>query len=762
VLTKDEPKKRDVTASRSRFTRYREDDRESERQRTIVQAMFDGEAPFPQEVLNRTGAGYRTNVNMGLGKALLNASVSSYTDLVYSPETLMRFRIREDVLDAKTRADYEDILAEEVTEVYRDWADFDSKWEMLSTIFAGHGVGFGFFPKPTDWRWDVASLDEVKMPRRTKASEDAVERLFILRDYTPHELYTCGCEDPGTSKQAGWDPKVVEQALAEAVGNTTASRTWGKEWADYQVELKNNDLTGTRERAEHIRCVIELCRERDGKYSQYIFTESALKEGHRDGFLFAKKDKFDRATQAFVAFIANQGNGYFHGIRGLGYSVFPAIQVVNQQWCREIDRATIGSSILLQPTEDATLDQPPISINGPVGFLNPQMKFVETKFPNNYEGMPLIKELMGVVSNNSAHFRPPTVNLSKTEKTKYEVQQEGEVSSALTISQVNIFTRSWGKLLKESWFRIAAQVMEALQAVNRPVPHEDPMEGCEDSIRTLIERLQVRGIDPAIVQFVDKVEPVTSVGRGSPQARQMAFEQVRSWWQYFDEDGKNQAVVDFLSQYVGRDRARRYVPPIEQPRSVIDEKIAIVEHGSLREGLDVPVLPSENHFVHVNVHLSEVEKLAGQYEELRNSGQDIDFERTAPEIEYLQAILIHTEPHLNALGSDELRGTDIAMMRKRFQNLSGITFNLVRQLRRWISLQQAEAQNAEGEADPALIDEMRRQELKLRHLEETHRAKLGQMVQKMQVKLELDKMQADQRLAADVRKNTTNLIKNPL
>ena len=151
-----------------------------------------------------------------------------------------------------------------------------------------------------------------------------------------------------------------------------------RSWEKLQEELKNNDLMYSHARSKVIRCVHYFVKEFDGTISHYIGTRA----GDTDDFLFKKPSRFKHANEAFVLFCYGIGsNGLLHSIRGLGYKLFPFIQLSNRLRNAVVDGAMLSSALMIQPTTGEDISNLTLMYNGPLSVLPPGLNVVDRATP---------------------------------------------------------------------------------------------------------------------------------------------------------------------------------------------------------------------------------------------------------------------------------------------------------------------------------------------------------------------------------------------
>jgi hypothetical protein len=598
-------------------------------QRVKVQAMLDGEAPYNAETLRNLGQSYRSNLNFLEAQADLEYALSAYSDLVNGVPQIAEIKTKYG--DENQRGIYGSIISEEFDRVLRkDWDEFFYNQQRLSHEFVAYGVGFAFFEDDTDWRWKVAGLKDFFVPRGVAASDTRFEFCCARRSYYAHELYQY-IKDPKVARQVGWDVEETRRAIINAVPVDTAGVRL--DWEEIQVMLKDNDLSLSYARSAEIQTVHYYIQEFDGTITHAI----GLRDGSNLNFLYRKDSRFSTINEALVLFTYGIGtNGTLHSIRGLGYKIYPHIQVTNRLRNAIIDSTLLSTSLMIQPQTMDDLQNLTIAYNGPMAILPPNLNIVDRTQPNlSGNALPIAQELTTIRRNNTGSYAPQSVDTGSGERTATEVNAQLEKEAVLSTQAQTYYYVPWGKLLKEQFRRLS----------RRNWTQDEPGAAVALAFH---RRLKERGVPLEALKEVYDVTPLKAVGYGSAQARLLAFNEFMQMLPMLDETGRANVIRDRVAVRVGYDQVDRYAPSkAVAPRLPIDGKIAELENDSMQSGRSVTVQPNENHAVHLQVHGMDAARFL----------QALD-QNAVPPVEafkYLSLQTPHMSQHLQAIKGDKTR-----------------------------------------------------------------------------------------------------------
>ena len=638
---------KDARSAHAIFTAIRNADDASAIDRRKIQSMLDGEPPFSNSQLKALGQGYRANLNFGEAAGAMEVALSAYSDLVNSVDKLAQ--VKTSFGDASERVEWENIISEEFHRTLTDWDEFFYKQQLLAHQFVAYGVGFAYFDDNRNWQWGVSGLRDFRVPRGTAASDTKFEIATVERNYMAGELYQF-IENPKVAAELGWNVEETRRALLHSVeiGNAT-----GRDWERLQEELKNNDLMYSHARSKVIRCVHYFVKEFDGTISHYIGTRA----GDTDDFLFKKPSRFQHANEAFVLFSYGIGsNGLLHSIRGLGYKLFPFIQLSNRLRNAVVDGAMLSSALMIQPTTGEDISNLTLMYNGPLSVLPPGLNVVDRAAPNLAGNvLPIVRDLDNVRMNNTGSYNPRQTTSEGNPRTATEVQAELAQQSILGTQAMNLYYVPWQKLLAEQFRRLATVKYRA----------DEP--GGKEAI-DFRKRIEARGVPWKAVEQVYRVTAVRAVGAGSAGARLLAFNEFMQILPRFDEVGQRNLIRDRVAARVGYDQVDRYLPKGEIERIPVDAKIAELENDAMQGGRGVSVNPGENHAVHTRIHLEDSIRFL----------QALQQNQVDPKVavSYLQLQYPHTMSHLQQLASDPTRKSEVGaanevlnQMREAIQNI---------------------------------------------------------------------------------------------
>ena len=582
-----ETRLKDVKCAISIFNTLAKADEKSAVNRARIDAMFDGSAPYNQGSLATSGQPLKTNLNFGEAQRLLDIALSAYVDLYSSLESLVE--VKGTMGERSEMEPMESIVSDELTHLMRAWPEFHSAYLRLCTTFIKHGVSIAYFDTPEDWKFRVGGFSDILIPRQTAASESCIDVSVGRRSYLLHELYAF-IKNPEAASKIGWDVEEVKRVISKNASTKGRNRNSNLEnFEILQQEMKNNDIYQGIQNPT-VSVLHYWVKEMDGSVSHYMCAEDNPKE-----FLYKKVSRYENAEQAYVMFTYGVGsNGTYHSIRGLGQRIFAHVQTSNRLRCQQIDGAMLASAVMIQPENQRSLDELQFTYYGAYAVMSPNVKIVEKAIPNLGTAVqPALQDLTQQLQLNTDTVSTYGANQSSPYRNQMQITADMDVTTRLSGASLNLFYSSWTRLLRE---------------VVRRVVTTKKRDG---AIKDFFERCAKRGVPAQFIETLDvnRTKAVRSIGNGSHANRMVALKELQGISGQFDEVGRKNLTRDIVSTRVGHDLANRYVSPDVEKRPTVDVKIAFFENQQLQQGENVPVIASELHGTHLEVHVPVLNQL---------------------------------------------------------------------------------------------------------------------------------------------------------
>jgi hypothetical protein len=721
---------KDVSGARSLWNLLREADLQSGLMRARAQSMFDNEPPYSQKELNESGRGFLANFNPGDAKAALDSSVSAFIDLDASERRVAQIPIRPGLGSEMDRLQWQQIIEEEFGDTLRSWPEYPFRNTFISHNLCLHGVGIAYFEDCDNWQFNSTGLNEFKIPRQTRTSEDSIEYAALRRPYQVNELYKF-VKDKESAESEGWNCKAVYAAMRAAMPEVQDSWDYEK----IEAELKNNDLVKGAT-ASVVQCIHLWVREFDGTYSAYFFAENALDNKTTDGeeeFMCVKRHEFKSASQAFTFYTNGIGtNGTYHSISGLGKDMFNSFQATMRLMNRMYDIASASGPVLQASSEEAMTDLE-MTPYGAFTLLSSGVSVQQTPSVSLQSSlMPALNMLQKSLQINTGQYTPDNVFSGNQERTAREVGAQLEHLAKLSITKITLYYTARDRHVRE----VARRFFREGYRRSDPGGH---------FVHDFLLRCHKRGVPAEVFDNLDldRVRACRAIGNGSPAARNVALNTLLQFIGYYDQAGRTNLIRMLTAATTGSYEITDtfILPPNAAERPVLDQTVAEMENGLLSLGQPMEPKPNENMEVHLQIHTGKLGEFAAQFTE---AGQNPEM---YPQIvEPMSAIYQHAVQTLEMYTAGGVNAQTAAQFNEMLQQAGEIIVNGSRHIQKLERQQQEQgaAQGQTGAPDPAaeMQNELERKtiefQVKLEQMQQMHEAKLNQMAQKAALQRQLD------------------------
>lgn len=595
---------KDPKTLRDIFTQAREDDRLNALNRAECQDLLDGGTPYRESDLIDAGAPQTTNLNFGGAADRLEKAMAPYYRMIQSTDNMVSVKTRYGAQE--DRSYYEQVLSEEITRLYRGSRQWVTQTAQLIQKFLWDAVGIGYFRDKRDFRYRSAGLGQFFFPRGCSTDENEHEILTAsdtMGVAGRNSMWEKIKNAPdGATEINGWNVAAVKRAIKKASTDSAY-----QDWEKLMEEVKNNDLC-VANKLKEVKVVHGFVQEFDGTVSHYITTEDSCKEAgqEEEKFLYTCRNYFKTVNQCLVLFTYGLGtNAKLHGIRGLGYKIYPFEQQVNRSTGRMVDAAGMASSFVLQATgTDADYSNAGYQMIGNAAILDPNFAVAPVTFPDLTKAvMPVIELMRSMRNERTSGYTADGVFDGDQRKTKFEISAGLEQNAELSDVEQDFFFLPFDTLMQESVRRAAD-------------PGYLDIDPGGPEIRDLKLRIVQRGVPLEAFYQIDikATHVVRGIGGGSASARTLALNSLQELYPRMDDVGKANYDWALASSRVGVTMAAEFVPRNGAPRTTIDTQIAILQNPHLLDGEEIPVLGTDRHLAHAREHVKPLMEMAQMIE----------------------------------------------------------------------------------------------------------------------------------------------------
>ena len=341
----------------------------------------------------------------------------------------------------------------------------------------------------------------------------------------------------------------------------------------------------------------------------------------------------------------------------------------------------LASAVMIQPENQRSLDELSFTFYGAYAVMSPNVRIVEKAIPNLGTAVqPALQDLTQQLSLNTDTMSPYGPNQTSPYKNQMQVVADMDVATRISGSTLNLFYSSWTRLMREM--------------VRRVIQSKRP----DAAIKDFFDRCEKRGVDKEFIKKLDvaQTKAVRSIGNGSQANRLVSLRELQGISGQFDDIGRRNLTRDIVSTRVGHDLADRYVPAQESERQSVDTKIAYLENQQLQQGQPVPVVSSELHGQHLQLHVP----LLQQFMQSINEGQ-ADPQQVLPA---LQALYQHISETAQYAAGDPALEPVVANTRQVLQYAEEAINNTMKALEKIQREQQQISEDGGGQPQMSEVD----------------------------------------------------------
>jgi hypothetical protein len=542
--------------------------------RVKVAGMIAGNPPYDPKKLKETGQGHRTNVNFREAEGIINQRNAAFFHLFLGGRSFIDARLKDPQRYMGRARFWENIVTDEITKLIGSWDDFEYEMMTIADSMNTHGDAFPLLKDIDDWKFCTYRTGDVLFPKNTKASAGHIGCCVILDVMSVPQLYK-------KLDKANWDDKTIKAAIKGAVAKDRPSDS---EWEDLQKDIENDALAYETTDAEEIKIAHILVKEDSGKITHAIIERGVDKKE----FLYKKEEAYAAMSELLVPFICNIGNGYFHGLKGIGHRIFPSVQINNRFLCKAVDGAQDSASLVIGFGSGTSREGKILRVGNNI-VLPPGAELQRNDLSRNIQGVTQVYGLLTQVNQSSTGVKRPGISaIAQNEKAKHTARGESMQAMEeieLQATDIALYYRQADMLYRE----IGKRMMKVQSA-------KKFRERCID--RGIPEGL----LDPDLWCF----KAPRTIGAGSKVMQSLTTQEMLSIAPYLrSENGKHNLIDDFIEVRGGPEAVTRYNPPFEDATMPSkSHQIAQLENNDLIEGRGVIVSVEDWHVPHLESHIS--------------------------------------------------------------------------------------------------------------------------------------------------------------
>ena len=713
------PKSRveDAGSVRSMLYTLIDDDQIASYRRSQIQGIIDGNAPYNDQQLRELGQADRVNVNWGHAESKVESAVIPYFDLLTSVPNYATVRTQYGK-DISKREEWSRTISEEFHKLLaKTNPGFLAQHQIAHKQLVIHGQACLYWPDGTDFKAKAIDPWSLVVPKGASVNQDDWEFCYVLDEMYCEELYRY-IENPEAANRGGWNVEECQQAIMDArVDEQDQRRPW--EW--YQKELKNNALYYSYAKSKIIKVAHMFVKEYDGRISHYIFDRLNSTE-----FLCEMPSRYSKFSNAFTVFLNGVGNGYYHGVRGLGQKVYKWAEAINRVNNALLEGVIVGSAVMFQPNSAADAEKIKTIQVGPYKILPPGMNLTQVSVGSNLSSaMQVAAMFQGQEADEISTFIPMVGGGGGRKKGNKEIEAEMGEKSRLTNVKAEIYLQALDLHYKEVYRR----------AANPNILPED--QGGNEAI-AFQEACMNRGVPAGALLDIESVKATRSIGQGSAAARLAAMSQISEYLPQLPESSRKNVINATVAAIGGGQIAiDAFGIPQETKPDGNELSISSLENNAFQSGGQVIIDPDQNHFVHLTVHLKFCESMVQGVQDQKADPRQVSV--------VLQSAIPHILTHLKYLEEDPTRDEQFNNLNEQTSELMKVADQINSMAKQMQEQEMAQQQQGQQQQDPKAMVAMNKIQLDRMKLQNDIQIKQA----KAQHQMQLQDRKTAQRLMVD-------------
>lgn len=646
---------KDVSAARTIYGRFLQDDTLRSATITQVRNQLEGGRPYDPVALLNQGAAWQTNVNFGDAQAQRDRVLLPYWKMANDVPHKATFIIDS---GAQESEQWQAAFAESFDEFIADWgADYQLQYMNMASNLINFGPGLVQWPNKDSARYKAVNASRVYFPMNTRMSPDEWEVVLMVRDVSASELYA-KIRDKKTaqrSKDAGWKPEAIKQAIVQ-MAKGQGERPDTRDYTRIADRLVNNDIAETTPYMPltvawlYIRQFGES-GERDGKIGAYCFCANAAVSD----FLYKDEEEYESFRQILGAIWYDTGvDGMVHSIKGFGIKNFYFSSLLNRCKSRFVDSGTMSMGINFQyENENEPNETPPVEQYGPFTVFPSGLKQLAV-YPQLQASAGVIEMLMGNQTENNSLYR----------------QQEQQIAKSDTATQANILANMAGEMSAASASIYLAQLGENIYT--EQVRRLRKRGNTDADAKKFVRRLREKGVPVEVIHDKEmRVQTGANAMMANPALRAQMFAQDLALMNTPGVNGR-WFLENMIANRYGATAVNKALLPEGVNSNPAQRRAAKQENADFGQGIELEVAPEDAHFEHIEEHLVPMEGILQQY---------MQTQQVTPE--QLQALTIaseHTGMHLTYLQRNETMKEQFQQVNGRFRQAQSIVRGIISQM----------------------------------------------------------------------------------
>ena len=697
----------------ARISELRDADKERAQRRASQQGIINGERPFSQAKLEKTGKKNATNFNLREAEGMVDAAKTPYYGLIFRSPRFATIRCRYGD-NTQRNHEWSEKLNLRFDEMLRGWQEHDFNVQLKQMQMCVYGVGTVMHHEELPF-WDAIKISDVLVPDDTPANIDRLSECVIgPRKMSAVELWK------KAEKNDKWKKENVQKAILNASPSTSK---WGSDWGEeYEGSLRRGDVLWNGKDSQ-IKLDHYLVKEFSGKITHCtVLTDGSGEEA----LLYKEEERYESFREILLPFFFDIGTGEWHSVKGMGPKIHDFCHESNKLTCKMIDGAKRASGLIMQASDaNAVTKSQGIEIADGVVFP-PDLTVVEHHLQQNFQGIIAVKrDLQGTQQSNTGSYRQrisgenfePTLG-----QAQLNYQQQGQLSDASADRYMVTLDQLYREQVRKA-LKFGKKVSTFKVEEPAPLKQKHNADPLKELVRAFYDGCLEDGVPEEAMKFenIVSVRATRGIGNGSPVSTEIATRGLMEMLPMMDERGRRNAQRARAAVLVGQGNVDLFFPPFDENQLPDDHvALATLENNALRTGGQTIVTPRQDHVIHAQTHMGDA------FQHAQQQGNPMQL------FAHLNTAGPHIKQHLDAMQIDPTRKDALDALTKQWLMLGKMADKLRQNLEESAKAAEAEQANQPPPVDPAMAKMVMETQGKLAISEKEKMGKLALKAQDQQ------------------------------
>ena len=558
-----------------------------------ITAKLQGERPYNQKRLESAGKGWKTNISTGF----LATECSKITPRLYMPiKTAKYLTAAELPADYPNGTEKTQHFRQVITDTIRSWPKFNFYIRGLAREVGTFGFGMNAWLDEHEWRPTFFRMDKGFVPQGTEVMEEP--QFFMAKwDYSPNELLTLlkNSIEIGASY---WKKDNVVQAINGAIPPPVDATYPNARTYEELIRQATWGYAYTKG-VKKVRTYHLFSKETTGKVSHYVLladtgpvsSQAAGSPYQASRLLYENLDQFDSMNDVANATVFDYGDGTIHGSWGAAQILYDLAAQVEKIRCDSVDNLRNSNKMKLQVAEAKNINDVKLTVNDVYMIVSgAQFAGNQAALPQDVSGYEeLDQKLTQIAQQKIGAFIPPIPTQAsdiKAAQINAAMAKEKEIQEAML----------------ENWLIQWAQTVATIS--KRLCTKDNPDEVAKETYQKLLQKLNEDEIKLLSEQF--PVKSVMDFTEYKAQQRAAFASSVMN-----NPLFRQSEAARTMAEGVGDETFVRAIvlPDGDNTEQLAATRQQLLENAAMAIGQPVPILPSDNDWVHMQTLKPNINQL---------------------------------------------------------------------------------------------------------------------------------------------------------